>query len=125
MGEGGATSGAEGGEDEMSEQNEGAESEQEEEDDDEAGIAVRRERREAKPNMMNDHIYFNKISKHADDSNRASITTKSQLRERRAAKQAAKEFERQKQKAAKSTPKIETNLDFSKFQIADDDEVNN
>ena len=85
-------------------------------------IAVRRQRRQAKPNMMDDHIYFASQKQNVSKSQQLW-----QLRERRQAKQAAKEFQKQKQKAEKQkqASKVETNLDFSKFSIADDDEVNN
>lgn len=47
---------------------------------------------------MDDHVYF--VKKRAEEQP-ASLVSKSQLRAKRLAKQAAKEFERQKQKAAK------------------------
>lgn len=80
-----------------------------------------REKREIKPNQMDDHVYFTKKRNENDEI----IVSKSQLKAKRLAKQAAKDFERQKLKAQKTVPKIEAPLDFTKFSLADDDEVSN
>ena len=80
-----------------------------------------REKREVKPNQMDDHVYFTK--KRNEDQ--VVVVSKSQLKAKRLAKQAAKDFERQKLKAQKAVPKIEAPLDFTKFSLADDDEVSN
>lgn len=98
------------------------EAEQSSESLEEQGLASGRERRQIKPNLMDDHIYFVKRSK--TEQTQPPIS-KSQLRAKRLAKQAAKEFEKQKLKVTRSTPKIDTQVDFSKYSLADDDVVSN
>jgi hypothetical protein len=78
-----SSDGAEHGEDEMSEESE------------DGGIAQNRARREVKPNLMDDHIYFFKkpsVTNEPTESRKAILA-------KRIAKQAAKEFEKQKLKA--------------------------
>lgn len=70
------------------------EAEQSSESLEEQGLASGRERRQIKPNLMDDHIYFVKRSK-TEQQTQPPIS-KSQLRAKRLAKQAAKEFEKQK-----------------------------
>lgn len=137
----------EGGEDEMSEgvlgdqeevknqeqQESGNNSSEESSDEsEEVGVALGRERRQAKPNMMDDHIYFVKKSKREDcqyfvkkrqDTDFEPQLTKSQLLAKRQAKLAAKQFERQKQKTIKEVNKPPTSLDFTTIQPSEDAEL--
>ncbi len=71
----------------------------------EQGLASGRERRQIKPNLMDDHIYF--VKKKTQEQQSQPPISKSQLKAKRLAKLAAKEFERQKMKAQRSMPKVD------------------
>lgn len=65
-------------------------------DSDAVGVAAGRQRREPKPNLMQDHIYFVKPTMREDKDQNLSKSQLKQLKVRREAKNAAKEFERQR-----------------------------